>query len=126
MKLYSAHFHADDSRKAGRPPVLIKEGLCWPCLLFGWVGLLLLGSWVPALLAGAVSVALAALLHGVTGGWPVFVGWRLLIVLFGNDWRRWELGLRGLRTGALVAGRDRDTALLRLLDRQPELIGTRP
>ena len=113
-------------RPAGdRPPVLVKEGFCWPCLFLGWIGLLALGSWIAALLAGAVGIALTVLLRDVSGAWPILLGWRIAIALFANDWRRLELGLRGLRPGALVAGGSREAALLRLLERQPELIGTR-
>jgi hypothetical protein len=125
VRLYSTHFHPPGSGRAERPPVLVKEGISWPCLFLGWIGLLLAGSWVAALLVGAASIALLALLRHVSGSWPVLAGLQLLIALFANDLRRWELRLRGFVPGPVVGGRDFDAALLRLLDRRPDLVGGR-
>ncbi len=117
------HFHPPGSPRAGRPPVLVKEGFSWPCLILGWVGLLWSGAWITTLLAGAISFVLAALLRHVEGGWPILVGWHVLLGLFAHDLHRLELSGRGLLPGPLVGGRDADSAMLRLLDRQPGLIG---
>ena len=126
MRLYSAHLHAPDSPRAGRTPVLVKEGFCWPCLFLGWIVLLLYRSWIAALLLGALSIVLALGLRGLPGAWAALLGWQLLIACFAHDLRRWELGLHGLQAGPLVAGPDRDAALLRLLDRRPETARSRP
>lgn len=123
MRLYSVYFHPPGSTRAERPPVLVKEGVSWPCLVLGWIGLLLSGSWIAALLIGAASLLLAAVLRHVGGVWPLLAGLQLLLALFANDLRRWELRLRGFIPGPVVAGRDPEAALLRLLDRRPELIG---
>ena len=123
MKLYSAYFHPLDSTRADRPPILVKEGISWPCLFLGWIGLLFSGSWIAALLIGTVSLVLAAILRHVSGAGPLLAGLQLLLALFANDLRRWELRLRGFVAGPVVAGRDAETALLRLLDGRPELIG---
>ena len=123
MRLYSVHFHPRDSWRSERPPVLVKEGFSWPCLILGWIGLLFPRSWLAALLAGAVSLAMMALLRPVSGSWPIFAELHLLLGLFGNDLRRWELRLRDFSTGPLVAGRNADAALIRLLDLRPELLG---
>ena len=125
MRLYSAYFHPLDSTRADRPPVLVKEGISWPCLVFGWLGLLSSGSWVAALLAGAASLVIAAALRDVGGAWPLLAGLQLLLALFANDLRGWELRLRGFLPGPVVAGRNPEAALLRLLDARPELIGSR-
>ena len=123
MRLYSAYFHPSDSTRAERPPVLVKEGISWPCLILGWIGLLLSGSWIAALLVGAASLVLTAIFRHVGGAWPLLAGLQLLLALFANDLRRWELRLRGFVVGPVVAGRDAEAALLRLLDIRPELIG---
>ena len=125
MRLYSAYFHPPGSAAASRCPVLVKEGVSWPCMFLGWVGLLFSGSWMAALLAGAVSFALVALLRHASGVWPIFAGLQILLAFFASDLRRWELRLRGFTPGPLVAGRDAGAALLRLLDRRPELVGGR-
>ena len=123
MRLYSTHFHASDSMTPERPPLLVREGISWPCLVLGWMGLLLSGSWIAAFLIAAASVALGLALRPLTGGWPVLAGAQLLLALFANDLRRWELGLRGFIPGPIVSGRNPDAALLRLLDCRPDLLG---
>ncbi|WP_428395049.1 hypothetical protein [Lichenicoccus sp.] len=119
MRLYSTHFRAQAA------PVLVKEGFSWPCLFLGWIGLLLSASWIAGLLAGAVFLAFGGLLrplHGMLHAvWPVFAGLQVLLALFANDLRRWELGLRGFVAGPLVSGHDADAALVRLLDLRPDL-----
>ena len=119
MRLYSTHFAAGQT---GALPVLVKEGVCWPCLLLGWIGLLLAGSWTLALLAGAITFGLVTLLHGTAEAWPVLAGWQLVVGVFANDWRRREFRWRGFAQGPLVAGRTADGALLRLLDQRPDLV----
>jgi hypothetical protein len=42
--------------------------------------------------------------------------------LFGNDLRRWSLARADFLTVHVVAARDEDAALARLLDRRPDLI----
>ncbi len=123
MRLYRPYLHPRDAERADRPPVLVKEGFSWPCLILGWVGLLLQGSWITGLLAGGSGLALAALLRPVGAGWIVLVVLHVLLAWFGNDLRGWELRLRGLLPGPLVGGRGAEDALLRLLDRRPELFG---
>ncbi len=125
MRLYTAYFHPSDSTRAERPPVMIKEGISWPCLILGWIGLLLAGSWISALLVVAVSLVLWLAARHVSGLWPILGGLQLLLAFFANDLRRWELRLRGFIPGPVVAGPDPETALLRLLDRRPELLGDR-
>ncbi len=125
MRLYSTHFRPHASPRAEQPPVLVKEGLSWPCLFLGWIGLLLSGSWIAALLVAVASLALGFALRPLTGAWPILAGMQLLLALFANDLHRWELGLHGFIRGPIVAGRDREGALLRLLDAKPELLGDR-
>ncbi len=123
MKLYSSHFHPPTSPRAGAPPVLVKEGVSWRCIVLGWLGLLVTGAWMPALLVGAVSLPVLALSRHFPGHWAVLLGVNILVAFFANDLRRWDLRLRGFTVGPLVAGRDAGAALLRLLDHRPELLG---
>ena len=68
MRIYSAHFHPRSSPRAEQPPVLVGEGFSWSCLILGWIGLLLSGSWIAALLAAAVTLVLGLVLRPVVGG----------------------------------------------------------
>ncbi len=124
MIVFTSHVAPPD--KAGRLPVLVREGFSWWAALFGWLWLLVQGAWGPALLvlAGAlVAAKLGAVFHSVAPLVAVF----LVQGIFGRDLVRWWLGLRGWRPGGPVAACSHDAALLRLLAERPELqAGLRP
>ncbi len=99
---------------------LVREGFSWGALFFGWIWLLLHRAWLPALLllAGAIVIILltpAAARPLVAAGIAVLQG------LLGNDLRRWSLERRGFAFAHVVAARDEDGALVRLLNRRPDL-----
>ena len=116
MKIYTAHTapHA--------APLLLREGFSWGAFLFGplWLlghrcwtaGVLLACAWIAVAFVpdGAVQLLLAAALAWAAGLW-------------GQDCRRWTLERRGYVMPHVVAADDTDTALARLLDRRPDLIG---
>jgi hypothetical protein len=106
--------------RRGAQPALVREAFSWGALFFGWVWLLLHRAWIPAvlLLAGTIVVLLltpAAARPLVAAGIAVLQG------LFGNDMRRWSLERRGFACAHVIAARDEDGALVRLLDRRPDL-----
>ena len=100
--------------------MLVREGFSWAALIFGWLWLLAHRAWVPALLVFAAGVLAAALTAD---------GLRLILIgaiaamqgLFGNDLRRWSLERRGYALAYVLAARDSEGALARLLDRRPDL-----
>ena len=103
--------------------MLVPEGFSWWGLVFGRVVLLRSRK-----LAGGA----AGCHHGAGDRAPgacrargvgVLPGLHLVVALFANDWRRWELGRAGYAAGPVVAGRDHGSALLRLLDLRPDLLG---
>jgi Protein of unknown function (DUF2628) len=106
--------------RAGEEPVLVREGFSWGALIFGWLWLLAHRAWIPALLLLAAGVAVTAL---TTGGIRALLlaAIALLQGLFGNDFRRWSLERRRYRFAHVIAARDADGALDRLLQRRPEL-----
>jgi len=117
MRLWTVHV------RKGREPVLVREAFSWGALFFGWLWLLLHRAWIP----GALLLALTILVGVLTGG-----DGRVLLIgaiavlqgLFGNDLRCWSLERRGYALAHVVAAPDEDGALVRLLDRRPDLAET--
>ncbi|MGI4952135.1 MAG: DUF2628 domain-containing protein [Janthinobacterium lividum] len=114
MRGYTAHL------KPGCTPVLVREGFSWAAWLFGPLWLAAHRAWVPAGLMAALMVALWALFP-----LPVILvigfglGW--LTGLLGQDMRRWSLDRRGYVMAHVLAARDHDTALGRLLTFRPDV-----
>lgn len=108
MKTYTAHL------KAGRPPILVRESWSWGAALFGPLWLLAHRAWIAALLQAAILVAVLALtprsLHGA-----LLLGLAVLAGLLGRDVVRWSLARRGYVLAHVLAARDEDGALGRLL-----------
>ena len=116
MRIYTAHVHAR------RPPVLVKEGFTWGGFIFGSLWLLRHGSWIAGLIALALLVVVCVLAPPSTRPALAFLLF-LLIGLFGNDLRRWSLGLGRFRLAHVVAGRTQDEAFLRLIAADSMLAG---
>jgi len=114
MRIYTAHV------MARRSPVLLKEGFSWGAFLFGWIWLLLHRAWIPSVLALAAGVLIGAL---TSAGARVLleIGLALLLGLNGRDLVRWSLARRGYTLAHVLAARDADSALARLLTGRPDL-----
>jgi Protein of unknown function (DUF2628) len=114
VKTWTAHLHAT------KPPVLLKEGFAWGAYIFGPLWLLAQRAWVPAGLAIGGYVLVAVLTDDkVTVLLLLLANWCL--GLWGNDLRRWALGMRGFTLAHVVAARDADSAFVRLLTARPDL-----
>ncbi len=103
--------------REGKPPVLVKEGFSLGAFLFGPLWLAWAGAWIFAALALALYVVLALWAPGWAG---LVLAW--VLGLFGRDLQRWALELRGFTLVHVVAARDADTALSRLLQARPDLL----
>jgi hypothetical protein len=101
--------------------VLVREGFSWGALLFGPFWLLSHRAWIPGVLALAAGVALAFAPPPLGGLMEWLLAWAL--GLFGQDLRRWSLERAGYDLVHVVAAPDADSALARLLERRPDLIG---
>jgi hypothetical protein len=115
MRLYTAH------TRAGRPPVLVREGFSWGAFFFGPFWLLAHRAWIAGVLALVAWVAASALAVRFAAPVPLVLSWAL--GLFGRDLWRWSLANAGYTLVHVVAAPDEDSALARLLDRRPDLIG---
>jgi hypothetical protein len=114
VRIYTAHV------RARRPPVLVKEGFSWGALLFGWIWLLFHRAWVP----GGLALAAGVLIGVLTGSGTCVlleIALALLLGLTGRDLVRWSLARRGYTLAHVLAARDADSALARLLTGRPDL-----
>ena len=114
MKSYTAHL------KPGHAPVLVREGFSLGAFLFGPFWLLRHRAWIPGiLLLVALVVLRAAFPTGVVA--IVGLGIAAIIGLVGQDLRRWSLERRGYTMAHVLAARDGETALGRLLTFRPDV-----
>ena len=116
MTTYTVHLHRRKS------PVLVPELFSWGALILGPLWLLLRGVWIAAVLSGAI-LFLACTVPPPALRPLLAVGVMVLLGLLGNDLRRWHLGFRRFRLDCVVAGRNRDEALYRLLSLRADLLG---
>jgi hypothetical protein len=114
MRTYTAHIKPDG------PAVLLLEGWSWGAALFGPLWLLAHRAWVPAVLHLAASVVLLVVVpSGLV--WLVVTVIALLTGLLGRDLVRWSLARRGFALVHVLAARDEDAALGRLLAARTDL-----
>ena len=121
MRMYTVlqrRSSGDSGANADSDIVLVKEGFCWPGLLFGPAWALANRVWAVA----AVLVALVAgilMLPGLIGAGETLGGLVLLALAArlgfeGNDLRQWSLQLSGFEITGVVGGRNLADAERRL------------
>ena len=116
MKFWTAHL------RPGSASVLVREAFSWGAFLFGPLWLLVHRAWVPAVMALAVGVGIVRLAQDSLV--PVlFAVYALVIGFYGNDFRRFGLERRGFALVHVLAARNEEAALARLLAARPELAG---
>ncbi len=114
MRIYTAHLRAD------RPPVLVAEGFSWGALIFGGLWLLLHRAWIAGVLAIAASVLIGAVTRPPARA-LLELGLAVLLGLVGRDLVRWSLSRRGYLAAHVVAARNAEAALRRLVAGRPDL-----
>jgi hypothetical protein len=122
MRVWTVHVPplADRAgRPSRRPPVLVREGFSWGAFLFGPIWLLARRLWIPALLW--FVAAAAALLLASAGGVLAMPALQFLLGCHARDLRRRALARRGYAQAHVVAERDEERALARLVAARPEL-----
>ena len=119
MRLFTVH--ARGHAGAGERPRtrLVREGFALWAFLLGPLWLLGRGLWL-ALLGYLLVAAAIAALPEAWSGW-VTLALQVLLGLHARDLERWTLRRRGFATEGVVAGRDAEEALLRLLQARPAL-----
>jgi hypothetical protein len=118
MRFYTVHLRRDEE------PVLIREGFSWGAAIFGPLWLFVHAAWIAGFLVLVVDVLIGLIPGplGVVGG--IMSAW--LLGLFGQDLRRWNLGLNGHSAPHVIAARDIASAEARLLGARPELMERMP
>ena len=114
MRIYTAHLRAD------RPPVLLAEGFSWGALIFGALWLFLHRAWIAGLLALAASVLIGTLTRP-PARLVLELGLAVILGLFGRDLVRWSLDRRGYLAAHVIAARNTEQALSRLLTERPDM-----
>ena len=125
MRIYAAYIDPA-SLAEDRAVTLVKDGMCWPALLFSFLWAAWHRLWWTALaLLAAMAAALAAL--AASGAQPA-TGLACVVALSvyiggaANDWRGRGLERRGRRLVAVVAGRNAEDAARRFLERGERLV----
>ena len=114
MRVFTVHL------RPRAAPVLVPEGFSWGAAVFGPLWLLGRGAWVPGVLALCADITAWSLVGGLDRMvLLVLIAWMLGV--FGHDLRRWSLGRAGFGLAHVVAARNEDAALARLLHARPEL-----
>ena len=116
MKFWTGHLRPDAE------PVLVQEGFSWGALIFGPLWLAAHRAWIPAAMSLAAAILIEALTSGPTQA-ALMLALAVWFGIFGNDMRRWSLGLRGFTLLEVVSARDETEALGEWLQRRPDLAG---
>ncbi len=129
MRVYTIH-HDPLSADPESEFVVIKEGFCWPALVFTALWALWHRMWLAfaLLLAAGVALELALAVSGAdeVASLAIGLGYSLLVGYGANDWRRRALARRGLAWMGIVAAANAEAALHRYVDRNPDLASYRP
>ncbi len=114
MRTYTAHLKAD------RAPVLVREGWSWGAAVFGPFWLLAQRAWIPGLVFLALTILVGRLApDGLQA--ILSLAFAVLAGLLGRDLVRWTLERRGYVLAHVLAARDEEGALARLLTARPDL-----
>ena len=108
MRTWTVHLKPDAQ------PVLVREGWSWGAFLFGPFWLLFQRAWLPGGAVLALTLILAAAARQPTQA-LLSLALGVLLGLLGRDLVRWSLQRRGYRLAHVLAARDEEGALGRLL-----------
>ena len=129
MRVYTIHHDFLSADPASEFSV-VKEGFCWPALIFTALWALWHRMWLAfvLLVAAGVALELALAILGADGvaSFAIGLGYSALVGYGANDWRRRSLARRGAALMGIVAAADAEAALHRYVDRNPGLASYRP
>ena len=120
MRVFTVHARAAGEKPGAKPATrLVREGFSVWAFLFGPLWLLWHALWLALL--GYLLLAFA--ISFIPDPWenPAALALQVLLGLHARDLQRWTLRRRGFLTEGVVAGRDEEEALLRLVSARPGL-----
>lgn len=97
---------------------LIPNGFCWLVFILGAIGLFIQKSWIHGLIFFSVCISIHFWLSSST---TILLLIHFLLACFAYHFQRVELTLSGWKVKTIVAGRNKEAALLRLCDQYPDL-----
>lgn len=114
MKSYTAHLKPDHT------PILLHEGWSWGAALFGPFWLLAFRAWIAGLILLAVTIVVQVFAPPALGA---IIGFGMFVLsgTMGRDVLRWSLERRGYVMEHVLAARDEEGALARLLHARTDL-----
>ena len=115
MRIWTAH------EKPYASPVLVREGFSLGALIFGPLWLAAHRAWIPAVVSFLLTILFPLLMRPPTSI-VLVLGLALLLGFSGRDLVRWSIARRGYLESSIVAGRNQDEALERLLAGRPDLL----
>ena len=120
MRVFTVHARGAGEATGPKPATrLVREGFSGWAFLFGPLWLLRHGLWLALLVYLIVATAIAYLPD--VWGPSATLAMQVLFGLHARDIQRWTLRRRGFAMQGVVAGRDEEEALLRLLSARPGL-----
>lgn len=124
MRVYTIH-HDPVSVGPDGEFAVVKEGFCWPALLFTALWALWHRMWLVFVLlfVSGFVIETAMTLSGAddAAAFAIGLGYSAFVGFGANDWRRWTLKRRGLPLMGVVAAPDAEAALHRYIDQNPGL-----
>jgi Protein of unknown function (DUF2628) len=102
-------------------PVLVREGFSLGALVFGPLWLVAHRAWIPAVASFLLAILFPLLIRPPTSI-VLVLGLALLLGFSGRDLVRWSIARRGYLESSIVAGRNEDEAMERLLTGRPDLL----
>lgn len=97
---------------------LVPNGFSWIVFVLGAVGLFIQKSWIHGLIIFSLYISIR---FWLSPSIFILLLIHFLLACFAYHFQRTELTLSGWKIKTIVAGRNKQTALLRLCDQYPDL-----
>ena len=127
MRLYTVHLRraADPLFTPDMGAEFVREGFNYLAFVFTWLWALGAGLWIPAVFLFAVDLAFALGLDAIgldkNGTFAITIGWHVIVGLFAEDIRRFNLKMRGFVMADVVAAENLSAAERRFFEHHPAM-----
>ncbi|EUK18355.1 hypothetical protein [Commensalibacter papalotli (ex Servin-Garciduenas et al. 2014)] len=97
---------------------LVPNGFSWLVFVLGAIGLFIQKSWIHGLIIFSLCISIR---FWLSPSIAILILIHFLLACFAYQFQRAELTLSGWKIKTIVAGRNKEAALLRLCDQYPDL-----